>query len=139
MTLTEEEQRELVEMQKHDLAVALAIARDVVGWSEEQLNSIQNAHPNMQRLFVEWMMEKVAEATEATNDGDNNDKPLMQKISGPSIINMRDFTAVLLFQERHPELFTDTSAKDMFAQMDAFNRLFKGPYANEFKTILREI
>ena len=63
MTLTEEEQRELV--------VALAIARDVVGWSEEQLNSIQNAHPNMQRLFVEWMMEKVAEATEATNEDPN--------------------------------------------------------------------
>ena len=79
------------------------------------------------------------EQRELVNDGDDNNKPLMQKISGPSIINMRDFTAVLLFQERHPELFTDTSAKDMFAQMDAFNRLFEGPYANEFKTILREL
>ena len=67
------------------------------------------------------------------------DKLLMQKISGPTRINMRDFTAILLFQERHPDLFTDTPAKDMFAQMNAFNRLFEGSYADEFKTILREI
>ena len=39
----------------------------------------------------------------------------------------------------HPELFTDPSANDMCAQIDTFNRLFEGPYANELKTILREI
>ena len=129
-----------VDDQKHDLAVALAIARDVVGWSEEELKSIQNAHPNEQRFFVMWLKLKVAAAAEAANDDEkDDDKPLMQKISGPPHINNKDFLAIILFQDHHPELFTDPSANDMCAQIDTFNRLFEGPYANEFKTILREI
>ena len=98
----------------------------------------KQSHRNRARAMARNMDKELTAA--ATNDGDEKDeKPLMQKISGPSHINIRDFTAILLFQERHPDLFTDTPAKDMFAQMDAFNRLFEGSYADEFKTILREL
>ena len=124
--------------------LAFAMARDVLGWSEEELKMLENADKSTRDQFLKWIWAAMARNMDkeltaaATNDGDEK-QPLMQKISGPSHINIKDFTAILLFQERHPDLFTDTPAKDMFAQMDAFNRLFEGSYADEFKTILREL
>ena len=120
------------------------MARDVLGWSEEELNTVKNGSPNGQNEFVEWVMDtmarnmntELAKAAGATNGGVKKDDKLMQKISGPTRINMRDFTAILLFQERHPDIFTDTTVNDVVAQMDTFNRLFEGPYADEFKTLL---
>ena len=97
--------------------LASAMARDVLGWSEEELNTVKNGSPNGQNEFVEWVMDtmarnmntELAKAAGATNGGVKKDDKLMQKISGPSHINIRDFTAILQFQERHPDLFTDTT------------------------------
>ena len=119
--------------------IALTIAKDLNIFGQGLLEPATMPDHDKKR-FVEMTMQSLTWNTYKHILGEGDEKqPLMQKISGPSHINIRDFTAILHFQERHPDLFTDTPAKDMFAQMNAFNRLFEGSYADEFKTILREI
>lgn len=75
----------------------------------------------------------------------------MQRVFGSPRINPHDHRAILIFQERHPELFVTPTAlsdeansdEEAFAacanQMSAFNNLFEGPHELEIKKILANL
>jgi hypothetical protein len=62
------------------------------------------------------------------------------------IISGYDFAAIQCFERLHPELYADAASSppdapfmnQMKAQIDAFNVLFSGPYATEFKQMINE-
>lgn len=53
-------------------------------------------------------------------------------------ISNADFFAILRFEKKHPELFFRNRQQKglLHIQMEVFNELFYGPYADEFKHIL---
>jgi hypothetical protein len=75
------------------------------------------------------------------------DDPGPKRVSHLSpVINRADFAAIQKFEALHPELYRDakhspddaTFKKQMKAQIDAFNVLFSGPHAEEFKKLIDE-